>query len=274
MFDYQGIFTLDQWNVLKTFVVNEKADILFRKTHLTAEKDRLRELRKNFFKADTAIDGTSLIGNAGDTGSAGTNRIISKGTVDAEAVKAELQPLDPPRYAANYTPTVMGGDKPWKDDPVTPDKLIISNSGANDASTAIITEDLKVWVLKQIKRRRERFEYKLKKINDKIEQIENEITQLDSVLVSTPEDLFNPYVEGRVNAVQGRFNSFIYKNKSLFLTAADTRLYPIVSDTFSDTGTTGEPSKSQSVISAETDAKTRSEVGPPKATQGFGKVGS
>lgn len=276
MFDYQGIFTRAQWTVLQSFITDQKTDIVFRKNHLTKEKDRLKKLRKKLFKADTALGGTSLLGNAGDQGSAGTNRIISEGTVDAQAVIAELRPLNPTRFPpppAGNTPTVMGGDKPWKDDPIDPQKLIISNSGGNDASNAIIVEDLKLWVLKQIKRRRERFEYKLKKICDLIEQIESEIDLLDSVLVAKPTDKYSDYILGRTRVIEGRFGSFVFKNKTLFETAEDTRTFPVISDTFADADTIGEPSKPQSVISAEVDAETTAKSAPKKKPQGFGFSG-
>lgn len=273
MFDYQGIFTRAQWTALQSFVTDQKTDIVFRKNHLTKEKDRLKELRKKLFKADTALNGTSLLGNAGDQGSAGTNRIISEGTVDAQTVIADLSPLNPGRFLpppAGNTPTVMGGDKPWLDDPVIPAKLLLSYGGANDASNAIIVEDLKLWVLKQIKRRRERFEFKLKKICDLIEQIDNEISLLNEVLISKES---TDYITSKVQNIEARFGNFAFKDKTLFETAIYTRTFPVVSDTAADSGSIGEPkipiSQDTQKINSEVDAETSAKPTP----KGFGVPG-
>lgn len=271
MFNYQGIFTRAQWNVVRGEAIWQKPDISLRKLHLQQELTRLKTLRKKLFKADNALSGTSLKGSEGD--GTGASTIISQGTTDAQAVIAELSPLNPAGTFGTYTPTVCGGDKPWLDNPVYPAKLMISYAGVNDADNTLIIEDLKVWMLQQIKRQYENTEFKLKKICDLIEQVEDEIALLDSILVSRPTEQYNPYIEGRVQAIESRFTNFVYKDKTMFETAIYTRTFPVVSDTAANTGDVGEPKVSISQDTANINTEVETETSAKPTTKGFGYPG-
>ena len=271
MFNYQGVFTRSQWNVVKGEAIWQKGDITLRKLHLQQEITRLKTLRKKLFKADNALSGTSLKGSEGDGLIA--NTIVSEGTTDAQAVIAELTPLNPPNTFGTYIPTVCGGDKPWLDDPVYPKKLVSSYGGANDADNTLIIEDLKFWMLQQIKRQYEKTEFKLKKICDLIEQLQKEITLLDSILVSLPTDQYNPYIEGRVQAIESRFTNFVYKDKTLFETAIYTRVFPSVSDTSTNTGDVGEPKVSIDQDTAKINSEVQAETTAKPTTKGYGFPG-
>ena len=270
MFNYQGIFTRAQWNVLRGEALWQKPDISLRKLHLQQEITRLKTLRKKLFKADNALSGTSLKGSEGDGIEA--NTLISQGTTDAQAVIAELSPLNPGVFGT-YTPTVCGGDKPWLDDPVYPKKLVVGYAGANDADNTLIIEDFKLWMLQQIKQQYEKTEFKLKKICDLIEQLEKEIILLDSILVSLPTDAYNPYIEGRIQAIESRFTNFVYKDKTLFETAVYTRVFPYVSDTSSNTGDVGEPKVSIDQDTEKINTEVQTETSAKPTPKGFGVSG-
>jgi hypothetical protein len=252
MFDYLGHFTRAQWNVLMTFVRAERTDITFRILHLDAETTRLKTLRKKLMTCENALGGTSLAGNAGDPGSAGTSRITSAGTTDALTLKTLLG------VVSTNTPNVVGGDKPWMDTAYIPNKLIISDGGVDDLTNAIEIQDLKIWISAQIKRRREQLEYKLKKINDRIELIAKEKELLNEVLVPAKG---SDYLESRALTVEGRFTDPLFKDESLFETSNDFRLWPQVPDQSIMSTVAGEPKIEQSLAEQQVAAKVSTNVG-------------
>jgi len=264
MFDYLGHFTRAQWNVLMTFVRAERLDISYRILHLDAETTRLKTLRGKLMTCENALGGTSLAGNAGDPGSAGTARITSEGTAQALALKTQLA------VTSTYTPNVVGGDKPWMDTAYTFNKLIISDHGVDDLVNAIELQDLKVWILGQIKRRREQLEYKLKKINDRIELIAKEKELLNDVL--TPAQ-GSDYVEGRAVTIEGRFTDPIFKDTSLFVTSNDFRLWPTVPDQSITSGVAGEPKAAQNLLEQQTAGSVSSETAKSSKFSNLNGVG-
>ena len=247
MFDYLGHFTQAQWNVLILFVRAERIDITFRILHLDAETTRLKTLRGKLMTCENALGGTSLAGNAGDPGSSGTSRITSEGTAQALALKTQLA------VTSTNTPNVVGGDKPWMDTAYAPNKLIISDQGTDDLVNAIGIQDLKIWILEQIKRRREQLEYKLKKINDRIELIAKEKELLNDVLVPAQG---SDYIESRAVTILGRFTDPVFKDMSLFVTSNDFRLWPKVPDQAVTKGVAGEPKVAQALLEQNVAAST------------------
>jgi len=262
MFDYLGTFTRSQWNVLKSFIIAEKLDISYRLTHLTALQTRLKSLREKLMLADNALGGTSLTGNAGDS-----STVVSEGTTAAQALIKQLP--NQSRYGASI-PTVVGGDRPWQDEPISFNKLVISDQGIDDLSNGILVEDLKHWIYEQIKRRKEYIEYKLKKVNDAIEQIEYEKQLLTAIQVTTT----SAYLESRIRTIEGRFMNPNYQNSSLFETAESFRTFPKLPAVASQTEI-GLATKSQSVIDQETTSsvlKYNANVRKP-STKGYGRSG-
>ncbi len=260
MFDYQGTFTRAQWAVLRDFVLAEKADITYRLLHLTQVQTRLKSLRDKLMLADNALGGTSLTGNAGDA-----SILTSDGTTSANALIAQLP--NPTNYGTNV-PTVVGGDRPWQDTPISFIKLVTSDQGVDDGTNGIIVEDLKGWIYEQIKRRKEYMEYKLKKVNDATEQIEYEKQLLIAVQVPRTSD----YIQSKISTIEGRFVNTNYKNSSLFEKAEDFRTFPKLPPT-SSAPETGAPSKSQSVIDQEAAASVTKNNANTPTTKGYGFEG-
>jgi len=260
MFDYQGTFTRAQWNVLRAFVLKEKTDVAYRLIHLTQMQTRLESLRDKLMLADNALGGTSLAGNAGDT-----SIVTSEGTTAANALIGQLP--NPTNYGTQV-PTVCGGDRPWQDTPLVFNKLVISDQGVDDSSNGIVVEDLKAWIYEQIKRRKEYMEYKLKKVNDAIEQIEYEKQLLTAVQIPRTSD----YLDSRIRTIEGRFMNPNYKNSSLFETAEDFRTFPKLPSTVSS-AEIGAPVKSQSIIDQEASAAVTKNNANTPSTKGYGFSG-
>jgi len=178
MFDQLGTLIKPQWEEIKAFVIQEVQDISARIDHLESEKNRYNTFVKRLQRCDHALGGTSLRGNPGAS--------FNPSHVNEKRLNLERQNPVPASGTSNPLKTgpgeedngtVSGGDLVWLDKPQLKKTVKLSGS-FDDASTASLVAKIKEPFIAQIRRRRENLEYRLKKILDKVDQIDREIIVL------------------------------------------------------------------------------------------------
>jgi len=178
MFDQGGTLIKAQWEEIKAFVIQEVQDISARITHLEAEKNRYNTFLKRLQRCDHALGGTSLRGNPG--ASFKPNSVDPRRpNIPRENPVPQSGTRDPIQSGEDETNagTVGGGDLVWLDKPQLKQKVKLAGS-FDDAATCSLLAKIKNPFTRQIRRRRENLEYRLKKTLDKVFQVEQEIDLL------------------------------------------------------------------------------------------------